>query len=158
MVEAAGVEPVPAIFITGDGARLPKIGCDPPRNLLPSPSPGVPCSPLESPPVLETFWRRGPPFRPPSYRHRIFDSRSVNAFVFSASGDIALLIAVGRAAARRSGNASGERGDPLVAAARRPRIACGRRAGAAIGVSGRARSSSLAYRIARGRPRRGGTE
>ena len=73
LVEAAGVEPVPAILITGDGARLPKIGLDPPRNLLPSPSPGVPCSPLQSPavpcsplessgvpPVLETFWRRDP--------------------------------------------------------------------------------------------------
>src|SRR5947207_15341489 len=49
LVEAAGVEPVPAHFLTGDGERLPNIGLDPPRNLLPSPSPGVPCSPLESP-------------------------------------------------------------------------------------------------------------
>ena len=37
MVEAAGVEPVPATFMTGDGARLLTIGLDPPRNLLPSP-------------------------------------------------------------------------------------------------------------------------
>ena len=40
----------------------------------------------------------------------------------------------GRAADRRSGNASGDRGDPRVAAARRPCVACGRHAGAAIGV------------------------
>ena len=48
VVEAAGVEPVPANFITGDGAGLPTIGRVPPRNLLPSTSPGVPWSPPQS--------------------------------------------------------------------------------------------------------------
>jgi hypothetical protein len=51
LVEAAGVEPVPAHFLTIDGTRLPTIGLDPPRNLLPRPSPGVPWIP------------------PPSWRH-----------------------------------------------------------------------------------------
>ena len=44
VVEAAGVEPVPAHFLTGDGARLPRILA---VNLLPCPgfeSPGVPPS------------------------------------------------------------------------------------------------------------------
>src|SRR5262249_39240485 len=41
----------------------------------------------------------------------------------------------GRAADRRSGRASGGRGDPRVAAARSPRVARGRHPGAAIGVS-----------------------
>ena len=53
----------------------------------------------------------------------------------------------GRAADRRSGNASGDRGDPRVAAARCPCVACGRHAGAAIGVSrwaGRSRSDDPA--------------
>src|SRR5438552_10746024 len=60
MVEAAGVEPVPAYFITGDGTRLPTIVLDPPRNLLPSPSPGVPCSPLET--LGRRFLSEGTPY------------------------------------------------------------------------------------------------
>ena len=43
----------------------------------------------------------------------------------------------GRAADRRSGSASGDRGDPRVAAARCPCVAGGRHGGAAIGVNGR---------------------
>ena len=60
-MEAARVEPVPVHFITGDGTRLPRI---PAVNPLPCPgfeSPGVYWSPLESPPVVETFGRRDDP-------------------------------------------------------------------------------------------------
>ena len=54
LVEAAGVEPVPVHFLTGDGARLPWIPAVNPLRFR------VPCSPLESPPVVETFGRRDP--------------------------------------------------------------------------------------------------
>ena len=95
MVEAAGVEPVAAHFTTGDGARLPKIGLGPPRNLLPSPSPGVPCSPLESPPVVETFGRRSATMAPigrwprqflPTFTRLLSSSKKFNRMVMLSVG------------------------------------------------------------------------
>ena len=59
MVEAAGVEPDPGRstkrLMAHDFRRKTLI----PRRFSPSiESPGVPYSPLESTPVVETFWRR----------------------------------------------------------------------------------------------------
>lgn len=59
VVEAAGIEPVPGFFsklaaahdFRCQGSMFRRIRC-----LFESP--GVPSSPLESTPVLETFWRR----------------------------------------------------------------------------------------------------
>ena len=59
-----------------------------------------------------------------------------------ASGAVRRGSDAGRAADRRSGHASRDRGDPRVAAARCPCVACGRRAGAAIGVTAGPRSAS----------------
>ena len=72
LVEAAGVEPVPGHFTHGDGERLPRIGLDSPRNVLPSPSPGALRSPLE-PPQSGRHWGDGGTFQTPSDGHCLLD-------------------------------------------------------------------------------------
>ena len=59
LVEAAGVEPDPGQFTNVLMAHEFRRNTLIPRRFSPSiESPGVPNSPLESTPVLETFWRR----------------------------------------------------------------------------------------------------
>ncbi len=103
MVEAAGVEPDPGRstnrLMAQDFRRNNMI----PRRFPPSiESPGVPYSPLESTPVLETFWRRpdvdsgrGPSAEPKARRRERVDPlaswSSETYFSFSKSPMLQLL-------------------------------------------------------------------